>query len=75
VQDFGGWQDDHDEKDLEESQEAVDKMRLPAVVRLSRSFWDDARNCTEEAKLVFVLRQLTMMTAWVPHQHTRAAAL
>jgi len=31
----------------------VDKMRLPAVVRLSRSFWDDVRNGTEEAKLQF----------------------
>jgi hypothetical protein len=44
--------------------EAVDKMRLPAVVRLSRSFWDDARNGMEEAKLQFVLRQLASMTAW-----------
>jgi hypothetical protein len=43
--------------------EAVDKMRLPAVVRLSRSFWDDARNGTKEAKLEFVLRQLAAMTA------------
>ena len=42
--------------------EAVDKMRLPAVVRLSRSFWDDARNGTQEAKLEFVLRQLAAMT-------------
>ncbi len=37
--------------------EVMDKMRLPAVVRLSRSFWVDARN-------EFVLRQLTLMTAW-----------
>jgi hypothetical protein len=44
--------------------ELVDKMRLPAVVRLSRSFWDDARNGTEEAMLEFVLRQLAAMTAW-----------
>ena len=36
--------------------EVVDKMRLPAVVRLSRSFWHDARNGTEDAKLQFVLR-------------------
>jgi Ran GTPase-activating protein (RanGAP) involved in mRNA processing and transport len=43
--------------------EVVDKMRLPAVVRLSRSFWDDARNGTEEAKLELVLRQLAAMTA------------
>ena len=26
--------------------EVVDKMLLPAVVRLSRGFWDDARNST-----------------------------
>ena len=45
--------------------EVVDKMRLPAVVRLSRSFWDDARNGTEKEKRHFVLRQVTLMTA--PH--------
>ena len=38
-------------------------MRLPAVVRLSRSFWDDASNGTKETKLQFVLRQLAAMTA------------
>ena len=38
-------------------------MRLPAVVRLSRSFWDDARNGTREAKLEFIIRQLTSLTA------------
>jgi hypothetical protein len=37
--------------------EVVDKMRLPAVVRLSRSFWGD------EEKLQFVLKQLTALTA------------
>ena len=42
--------------------EAVDKMRLPAVVRLSRSFWDDACNGTEKAKRQFVLRQLAALT-------------
>jgi Ran GTPase-activating protein (RanGAP) involved in mRNA processing and transport len=42
--------------------EVVDKMRLPAVVRLSRSFWDDTHNGTKEAKLQFVLRQLAAMT-------------
>ncbi len=31
--------------------EVVDKMRLPAVVRLSRSFWDDSRNGTDAEKL------------------------
>ena len=35
----------------------VDKMRLPAVVRLSRSF-RDARNGTKRAKLQFVFMQL-----------------
>jgi len=44
--------------------EAVDKMHLPAVVRLSRSFWCDARNGTGEAKLEFVFMKLEAMTAW-----------
>jgi hypothetical protein len=43
--------------------EVVDKMRLPAVVRLSRRSWDDARNGTEKGKRQFVLRQLIFMTA------------
>jgi Ran GTPase-activating protein (RanGAP) involved in mRNA processing and transport len=42
--------------------EVVDKMRLPAVVRLIRSFWDDARNGAEKEKCRFVLRQLTGMS-------------
>ncbi len=36
--------------------EVVVKMRLPAVVRLSRSFWDDTHNGTEKEKRQFVLR-------------------
>ena len=44
--------------------EVVDKMRLPAVVRLSRSFWDDTRNGTAAEKLKFVMRQLALMTVW-----------
>jgi hypothetical protein len=52
--------------------EVVDKMRLPAVVRFSRSFWNDSRrNRTEEAKLQVVLRQLAAM----PHHQTRTASL
>ena len=43
--------------------EVVDKMRLPAVVRLSRSFWNDARNGTAAKKLESVMRQLPLMTA------------
>jgi hypothetical protein len=43
--------------------EIVDKMHLPAVVRLSRSFWRDARNGTAKEKRQFVLRQLTFMSA------------
>ena len=54
--------------------DAVDKMRLRAVVRLSRSFWDDGRNGTGEAKLEFVLMKLAAMTAW-PNHHTRAAGV
>ena len=36
---------------------------LPAVVRLSRSFWGDARNGTAAEKLQVVMRQLTALTA------------
>ncbi len=54
--------------------EIVDKMHLPAVVRLSRSFWDDVRNGTTDEKMKFVMRQLALLTGW-PHQHTRATAL
>jgi hypothetical protein len=43
--------------------EVVDKMHLPAIVRLSRSFWDDARNGTAAKKRQFVMRQLTVVTA------------
>jgi hypothetical protein len=42
--------------------EVVDQMRLPAVVRLSRSFWNYARNGTAAEKLQLVMRQLTLMT-------------
>jgi hypothetical protein len=44
--------------------DVVDMMRLPAVVRLSRSFWDDARNGTTAEKLQIVTRQLPLMTTW-----------
>jgi hypothetical protein len=54
--------------------ELVDKMRLPTVVRLTWSFWHDARNGTTAEKLQFLMRQLTALTAQ-SHQHTRAAAL
>ena len=40
--------------------DVVDKMRLPAVVRLSRS-WNWAER---EAKLDFVVMQLAAMTVW-----------
>ena len=43
--------------------ELVDKMRLPAVVRLSSSFWGDARNGTAAEKLQVVMRQLPALTA------------
>ena len=38
-------------------------MSMTAGVRLSRSFRDDARNDTATAKLQFVLRQLSALTA------------
>jgi len=50
--------------------EVVDKMRLPVGVRLSRSFWDDTRNDTEEVKCEFVLRQLVVMTVWTTSAHS-----
>ncbi len=43
--------------------EVVDKMRLPVVVRLRWSFWNDARNGTAAEKLQLVMRQLTVATA------------
>ena len=43
--------------------EVVDKMHLPTIVRLRRSFWCDTRNGTEKAKIQFVLRQLAASTA------------
>jgi len=55
--------------------EVVDKMRLPAVVRLSRSFWYDPRNGTEKEKRQFVLRQLTVMTAGAASPHSNCAAV
>ncbi len=44
-------------------QEVVDKMRLPVVVRLNRSFRDDTRNVTTAEKLQFVMTQLVVFTA------------
>jgi hypothetical protein len=55
--------------------EVVDKIRLPAVVRLSRSFWDDARNGTAAEKLHMVMRQLVVVDSRVSvearHQRRR----
>ena len=42
--------------------EAVDELRLPAVVSLSRSVWDDARNDRAVEKLQLLLRKLTFMS-------------
>ncbi len=44
--------------------EVVGKMRLPAFVRLSRTFWSEARNGIAAEKLQIVMRQLPLMTAW-----------
>jgi hypothetical protein len=43
--------------------ELVDKMCLPAVVRLNRRFWGDTHNGTAVEKLQVVMRQLTALTA------------
>ncbi len=75
MQDLGGCQDDHAvRRTSNRVKEVVDKMRLPAVVRLSRSFWDDTHYDTAAEKLQFVMRQLAVATAPVQHQDTRAAA-
>jgi hypothetical protein len=58
--------------------EVVDKMCLPAVVRLSRSFRDDARNGTAAEKLQFVMRQLQLITTYgaaSSHSSCRAVEL
>ncbi len=62
--------------------EVVDKMRLPAVVRLRNSFFGydarkitaDDRKITAAEKLQFVMRQLPLMTGWAasPHSSCRA---
>ena len=50
--------------------EVADKMWLPVVVRLSRSFWDDTRNGTDAEKLQIMMRQLPLMTAWSASAHS-----
>ena len=76
-QDLGVWQDDHAEKDLDESS----RQDVSVVVRLSRSFWDVVRNVTAAEKLQFLMylmRQLPLMTVWCrisTLEDTRAATL
>ncbi len=52
--------------------EVVDKMRLPAVARFRRSFWDDTHNDTKRVKMQFVLRELAAMTVSSPHSSCRS---
>jgi len=42
----------------------VDKMRLPAVVRLSWSFWFDPDNGSKEEKHQFFHEKIAFMTTW-----------
>jgi hypothetical protein len=51
--------------------EAVDTMRLPAVVRFSWSFWGDARNGATAKELKFVMRLVCRFLA-LPDTHTCA---
>jgi hypothetical protein len=55
----------------------VDKMRLPAVVCLSWSFWneDEDDNGTAKEKRQFVLRQLTGMSALAASPHSNCATV
>ena len=57
--------------------EVVDKMRLPVVVHLNRSFWDDVRNDTVAEKLQFMMRNESdpIDDNLVTHQNTRSVAL
>jgi hypothetical protein len=55
--------------------EVVDKVRLPAVVRLSRSSWDDARNGTAAEKATVRFQAARSVDSPVLHQHNQAAAL
>jgi hypothetical protein len=74
VQDLGGWQNDHAEKDLEESQSGggqdAPACRNSAVVCFSRSFWCFARNGTFAEKLQIVIKQLPLMTAGAASAHS-----
>jgi hypothetical protein len=54
--------------------EVVDKMRLPAVVRLSRSFWDATRNGTEKETPVR-FEATHRNDSLVQPDHTRTAQL
>jgi uncharacterized protein (UPF0303 family) len=56
-------------------EEVVDKMQLPPVVRLSRSFWDDSLNGTAAEKRQFVMRQLTVATARCRITHSSCRAV
>ena len=62
MQDLGGRQDHHAEKDPEDSRrgsgQAVPAFRCP----LDRSFWDDTHNGTAAEKRQFVISQLTVAT-------------
>jgi len=42
---------------------AVNKLRPPTSVKLSRTFWDNVRNGREEKRL-HILMQLEKMTSW-----------
>jgi hypothetical protein len=46
------------------SKRVKEVVNKPAVVRLSRSLWDDARYGKNKAKRQFILRQIAAMTAW-----------
>jgi hypothetical protein len=62
--DFVGWKEIILRRTSKRVKEVVDKMCLSVVVCLSRSSWDDTRNGTAAEKLLFVIRQLPLMTAW-----------
>ncbi len=63
MQDLGGWQDDHAEKDVEESQRGSGQDALACRCPLEQALLGRRPQWHGKAKLQFVLRQLAAMTA------------
>ncbi len=56
------WQDEHAEDDSKPGMNAVDKLRPPAIVRMSRTFLDNVL-CCKRGRLLHILTELEKMTS------------